>query len=147
MSLNFFISRRRRQTIWNIVTGVQTCALPISWVGNEKYYKCPLLAYDHFDWSPFSYSNIDYVVVVAYGHGRNVKTALASRAPDVRVNGANPPTSDEVMLRGTNAPVLAEAYVEEEGSAGEALEEAPEELRCYPILRLNGRMRATNSNH
>ena len=54
---------------------------------------------------------------------------MASRAPDVRVNGANPPTSDEVMLRGTNAPVFAEAYVEEEGSAGEALEEAPEELR------------------
>ena len=116
-----------------------------SWVGNEKYYKCPLLAYDHFDWSPFSYSSIDNVVVVAYGYGRNAKAALASRASGVRVNGANPPSDDELMLRGTNAPVLAEAYAEEEDSEGEALEKAPEDLRTnlaetaffYPFLRTN----------
>src|SRR3546814_2433784 len=44
----FFFSSRRRHTSCALVTGVQTCALPISDVDGIAYGQLDLWAYDHY---------------------------------------------------------------------------------------------------
>src|SRR3546814_5373285 len=46
--LVFFFSRRRRHTRCALVTGVQTCALPIWKIGSRKRFSLPYITWESF---------------------------------------------------------------------------------------------------
>ena len=90
----FFFSSRRRHTRYISVTGVQTCALPISWTTrfhNTEFRKlaeetvrlgCPAHIYPEFYWLDFERMHIFEALYLKWTH---CKTATPEGAAEVDV--------------------------------------------------------------